>query len=126
MIISITRGEGPSHQCGKQHLFETFKKANSKLWDMSLTAPKEGGYDKCDFRITNEATGFDYRGTYDLKHHSVEAPDLQRHIIGYLRFYGGTACPSHMTDEQYRAFIDTTPERLQEYLQAAEWVEAQP
>jgi hypothetical protein len=127
MIITITRVEGPTQFCGKPEQFETFAKAQSRLFTMSLWAPKDGGYDKCDFRITDEATAFMYQGVYDLKHFSVQPPDLRGHCLQNLRFYAGTAKPIHFTPERYAALIDNvTPVQRAEYIKMADWLEAQP
>lgn len=129
MLITITRVEGPTHLCGKPETFETFERANSRLFSMSIYAPKDGGYHKCDFKIEAPEFDLEYSGRYDLKHFTVEAPNLKSHIVGFLRFMGGTGKPHSMSQERYDAFLkreNATPERLQEYLDTADWLEKQP
>ena len=102
--ITITRGEGPVDACGKPEAASSWRAADAILRIWSDTAPATGGYDKCDFTI-EWTDGAMYDGRYDLKHHSVESCDLSGHVRGFLGFYAGTACPNHMTQERYAAFL---------------------
>lgn len=105
MKIELRRAEGPVHECDKPFKCESFFDANVKLKAHSWSAPEGGGYDKVDFTIIDEATGLHYEGRYDLKHWKVETPDLKAHVVGFLEFYAGRSCPSHMTQERYEAFL---------------------
>lgn len=87
MIITITRVEGPTEQCGKAFNLLTFTQANALLRCWALSAPTSG-YDKCDFKIANEETGdVFYSGRYDLKHWTIETANLQQHIIATLEYH---------------------------------------
>lgn len=103
--ITITRGEGPSQECGKQHIVGTWIEANKILKSMALTAP-DMGYDKTDFSIlfTNGDT---YSGTYDLTHKDMIEGDLYKHVADHCEFYAGICkrLPSHIKPEQYQQII---------------------
>ncbi len=126
MIITITRGEGPSDECGIPKTAATFTEANAILHRMSMSAPKNGCCDKCDFSIKDDSLDVDYSGRYDLKHWIIERPDLQGHVLGYLSFYGGESCPDRMTAEQYQDFLtrNTTEEERTEALRLHEQMKA--
>ncbi len=102
--IWINRAEGFSDECGIDHIVSDFNEADAMLAQMSQSAPDDFGYNKVDFRITFEDDNT-YEGTYDLKHYSVELPDLEGHVARELNFYAGNYCPDHMTVEQYRDFL---------------------
>ena len=76
------------------------------LHSWASTAPKEGGYDKCDFEIEFE-DGQLYQGRYDLVHWSVKSPSLQRHVQDFLTFLAGTRRPLHMKQEDYDRYLST-------------------
>ncbi|RCW41605.1 LPD25 domain-containing protein [Paenibacillus prosopidis] len=103
--IVITRGEGPSAECGKPRLAKTWEEANEILKRMALTAPKQG-YDKTDFEIlfTN---GDIYNGRYDLTQEDRISGNLYEHVKGHCEFYGGICkrLPDHITPEQYTQII---------------------
>lgn len=100
--ITITRAEGKIEECGIDHHAKTWEEADDILFTMSLSAPKEGGYDKTDFKIIfNDKDNTEYSGTYDLKHHSIDMPNLYDHVSDYVAFYSGKRKPSYMSQEQY-------------------------
>ena len=80
--ILINRAEGLTREIGIEQKAKTMAQANDILRQMAKTAP-ETGYHKTDFLITWD-DGLDYKGTYALKHNSIEAPDLKQHILGNL------------------------------------------
>ena len=108
--IEITRAEGPHEEVGKPEVCT--REAYFGIWDCadrilirwSHTAPKAGGYDKCDFTVTWE-DGETYNGRYDLKHHAVEFPNLAKHVYDFAMFHAGL-WSSWMTEEQYRDFLN--------------------
>lgn len=104
--ITIERAEGLIEEC-KAVTVKDYNEANAVLMSMSATAPANGGYDKCDFWITFE-NGRTYEGRYDLKHHSVEIPDLAAHVRDFVRYSSGIDCPDHMTEESWREFLNAT------------------
>lgn len=102
--ITVTRAEGLTAECGKPVTLKSIEGANRLLHAWSDTAPKTGGYDKCDFRIEFE-DGTEYKGRYDLKHHSQERADVGEHVRSNALFYTGRWTPSHMTPEKHKAFL---------------------
>lgn len=105
LSIIITRFEGLATECGQPVKVASFDQAADVLRTWSETAPKTGGYDKCGFSITWPKGGT-YEGRYDLKHHSIEAPSLARHVIDYAEFLTGTNCPAHMTEDAYAEHLE--------------------
>lgn len=84
-----------------------------KAWAMS--APATGGYDKCDFTV-RFADGETYSGRFDLQHkHMTERDLLAGHILGLADFYLGNACPGHMQQNDYAAFVANQPEIAESY-----------
>lgn len=109
--IELFRAEGPVHLCSKKptvcrggvrsgtgqsgSIFEkdwhcsAFIEAGSELLQWGFTAPKGGGYDKCDFTIfwTN---GDSYEGRFDLQHGGTDAGEnFRESFLSRLRFYAG-------------------------------------
>lgn len=111
--IWLNRAEGPHEECGKPRTVHTFDEANAVLREWALTAPAEGGYDKTDFKITfddgSEALREVYQGRYDLKHHTVERPDLAKHVRDFLGFYAGTWRPAHLTLKEHQELLKQQP-----------------
>jgi len=109
--IEITRAEGLHSEvtgipevCTRETMFGIWDCADSILMKWSHTAPKEGGYDKCDFKITFE-DGETYSGRYDLKHNSIEYPNLAKHVWGFTTFHAGVGKPGHLTQEDYNKYL---------------------
>lgn len=96
--IYFKRAEGPSHLCVAK-TFTNFEDVNRYMGEMSRTAPKEG-YDKCDFKVDFGNDDI-YTGRYDLKHSSIEKPDLANYVKEELLFYTGELKPDHMSQSQY-------------------------
>lgn len=105
LSITITRAEGLAEECGKPETVYSFAEADALLLRWSESAPARGGYDKCDFSICWADCG-EYRGRYDLKHHSAEPPSLTRHMIDLCDFYSGRACPEHLTEKRYAEHLE--------------------
>lgn len=108
--ITVTRAEGPSNSCGKPETAATFDDANLILARWSNTAPRSGGYDKCDFVIVF-ADDSEYSGTYDLKHWGVQAPNLAGHVQGLALFYTARETPAHMTQQRHRDYLQSAHAR---------------
>ena len=83
--IIIERCEGKSVECIKLEC-SSYEEANRILLNWSFTAPKGGGYDKCDFQVIFE-DGDDYRGRYDLKHYTDREISLKQHMIDVVSYY---------------------------------------
>lgn len=92
--ITLDRAEGLASECvvvvveGRK----VWDQADAVLLQWSKTAPKTGGYDKCDFKV-EYADGETYEGRYDLKHHSIETPDLGEHIRSFVGCVAGIVQP---------------------------------
>lgn len=92
--ITLDRAEGLASECvvvvveGRN----VWDQADAVLLQWSKTAPKSGGYDKCDFEVVY-ADGETYEGRYDLKHHTIEHPDLGEHIRGFVGCVAGLVQP---------------------------------
>jgi len=106
--ITLTRAEGRHEEVGKpitlqkgQHP-DMWAAADKVLYGWSTTAPKEGGYDKCDFVIEYD-DGEKYTGRYDLYHHSIEFPNLSKHVYDFVRFTSGKY-KGALTQEEYDKF----------------------
>ena len=81
--ITITRAEGRTEECGKPITVSTWREANDVLSLWGITAPTEGGYDKCDFKVT-WANGETHVGRYDLT--GDETPNLAAHVRNFYGF----------------------------------------
>jgi hypothetical protein len=111
--IVFTRVEGEQSQLG------TWRFTGERLWDevedliskLRWTAPKTGGYDKCDVAITfaPDETGFQlvYRTRYDMQHYdeSGYGDGLARQVCREWRFYAGRSRPARMTASQHSSFL---------------------
>lgn len=109
LSITLTRAEGLSSECGQPQTVHSFAAADALLRVWSESAPKSGGYDKCDFAIT-WANGDTYGGRYDLKHHRAERPSLTDHMIDAAEFALGKYCPAHMTSAKYAQHVERITE----------------
>lgn len=76
--------------------------ADKVLFDWSATAPKDGGYHKCDFVVEYE-DGEKYTGRFDLYYHSVEYPNLAKHMFDFVRFTSGKY-KGALAQEEYDRF----------------------
>lgn len=104
--VKVQRAEGPSSDCGIMHVYPSLSEANAKLKQWSLTAPKNGGYDKCDFFV-KWADGVEYSGCYDLKHFSVDTPNIGAQMEGFFEFLTGEHRPAHFrTEDEYQALLN--------------------
>lgn len=110
--ISIQRVEGPTDECVSMTTADgatekaLWLAADEALRMWARTAPKNGGYDKCDFQV-EYMDGSTYKGRYDLKHIDLEYPNLSKHIEHHVKFHSGKYCPSWMTSEQYAKVISS-------------------
>jgi hypothetical protein len=104
--VTVTRAEGLTKECNKPRTVNCIRVASSILADWARTAPKHGGYDKCDFKIEFD-NGNTYSGRYDLEHLSIRTPDLARHVNEGVAFFTGKFRPSHMTTERYARALAT-------------------
>jgi len=104
--IYLYKTEGLIAEEPKKVTVGDFRTADLFLLAWSNTAPKAGGgYHKVDFKITY-LDGETYEGRYDLKHHSVEMPDLRKHVNDFILFSAGLKKPDWFTDEDYKLYIN--------------------
>lgn len=101
--ITITGAEG--RHSGEVVTVNDWPAATVLLLRWSTTAPKSGGYDKHDFIITFQ-DGETYEGRYDLKHHTVEWPNLKRHVVSFVKFMAGLHQPIYMSAKDYEAYVN--------------------
>lgn len=102
--VWLRRAEGPHALCFER-TYGNIADADRELRRWALTAPADGGYDKCDFKLTF-ADGNTYEGRYDLKRADATYGDLiGRHVLEFLRFHAGLRRPSHLTEAQYENFL---------------------
>lgn len=116
--IHLHRGEGPRTP-DVTHLgtdpwagnLTVWQRANHTLWRWAYSAPKSGGYDKCDVTVT-WANGETYEARMDIKHPSCSGNDLDvaAHIRQHVGFYSGLVRPYHLTPAQYTAALAYTSE----------------
>jgi hypothetical protein len=110
MKITLTRVEGKVTEADKQVKREDFHAANIMLTIWSRTAPKDGGYDKCDFTVEFD-NGDVYEGQYDLVHPSVGGlPDLRKHIRESLEWMAAEQAAPHWPEEYRRAAAEMLKE----------------
>lgn len=83
--IILERYEGPTSETDKPVTVKSFEEADHILYRWSSSAPKGGAYDKVGFTIVWK-DGQVYKGRYDLKHHSIEYPNLSKYLNNALTF----------------------------------------
>ncbi len=118
--IYIERAEGMAEECYGVTVY-SINAANNilRLWSETV---REGGYDKCDFKIVFE-DGNTYDGRYDLENMKKGLPDLAGHVKSFVNFLAGIA-PEWMKKDKsilarYQADIAANPERAEE---AKKWL----
>lgn len=110
--IKINRAEGRVHECG-EHTFTgpaCWEMAELHLMVAARTAPRAGGYNKCDIEIRFEGDGepVDYATRYYLKHPDTgEFRTLAYHVRLAWGFYSGRSLPSDMPRDRWEAFMRT-------------------
>lgn len=130
--ITLERAEGLHHECGipvvlngvsEGQVIEypsVWDAANEVLFKWSRTAPKSGGYDKCDFEVVY-ADGENYKGRYDLKHHTIEHPDLGEHIRGFVGCVAGLVQPEWTKERRNQKCWESMMKRHEENGEAEEY-----
>lgn len=126
--IVIDRAEGPSNLCGSVTFDgdDCWERAGRWLSSQSDTYPRNGGYDKHDFKVVF-ADGYEYEGRLDCKHRDCDDADLdvRAHVRDFISFYAGRRRPDHMTAGEYEETLkmlhrrlDTTRAEYEEFLEA--------
>ncbi len=124
--IEMERAEGPKNLCKGKEAFtqNPWMDANAWLIANSSTAPKSGGYDKCDFYVHFE-DGYVYEGRIDIKHYTCEKVEtVAGHIRQFFGFYLHDKAyrPSHLTDRQWEDW-GKNPTRIENSKGMAEFLE---
>lgn len=115
--IVLTRAEGPSHLCDRPTKAGSFAHANAILFQWATTAPKDGGYDKCDFTISYETEDGEegkYGGRYDLVHYTKEHPNLLGHVMAFAGCVSGKKKPVHLSDKDYEHYLSAMSDEERE------------
>jgi hypothetical protein len=89
----------PIETAAPQFEVSSYKEADAALAHLSINAPKNGGYHKCDFTVEFE-DGNKYHGRYDLKHYELELPNLRNHIRDFVNLVAGFEKPEWVTEEK--------------------------
>lgn len=110
-LITIDRAEGPNALC-TETTHETWKSAEERISRICQSAPKNGGYDKCDFKVVF-LDGEEYEGRYDAAHPESKAFEgtLAKHIRDHLEFYAGLRRPDHISEADYDRLLKECAER---------------
>jgi len=102
--IWLDRAEGPNWDLGERTV-ASFEAADQVLRKWAETAPKGGGYNKVDFKVTWK-DGETYEGRYDLVREDMLKASLSTHIREFCSFHGGLWCPSHLKRAEYDKYIE--------------------
>ena len=89
--VTVQRAEGPNTSDFSLHTFEgetAEAAANSFLREIAQTAPKTGGYDKCDLTVTL-VSGDTIGLRHDVKHTSLpdNDTDVRQHLRDFLFYH---------------------------------------
>lgn len=84
-FITLARAEGLEHECGKPVTVSTWDAASATLSGWAWSAPKDGGYDKCLFKV-EWANGETYQGRFDLQYRHVMGAHVEDQIASFLRY----------------------------------------
>lgn len=124
--VALNRAEGPSSECFAVVYYTGavapvlegyFKKAAlipvkkgvenevlSQFTKWGYSAPKEGGYDKCDFLVMWE-NGESYAGRFDMQEGGKEGGlNFWASLKSRIEFYALVRRPSHFKDAQWASF----------------------
>jgi hypothetical protein len=109
MKITLTRAEGPTAECGTKSA-SSFEEADAILSRWALTAPKGGGYDKCDIDVLWE-DGLMWSYRFDLTNDGTEGDGryFKANLERRLKFYSGRGC-NHLTLGKYKSLLRHVPE----------------
>lgn len=103
--ITIDKAEGLVSECYESK-HSSFESAQDRLAKSSRTAPKSGGYDKHDVKL-EWADGSSYQFRFDVKHLSVEYPNLIRVLTTKLDFYTGRYnCNPNLSEIDYQDILN--------------------
>lgn len=118
--ITIVRCEGPIKLCGIPYIFKTWESANNWLMSQAYTFPKDGGYDKHDFKIIF-ADGETYEGRLDCKALNCKNNDLdiKAHVLHTCIWHAGLESNPWCGVEKYNQWLQQEqqdfPSQAEEY-----------
>lgn len=114
--ITFARVEGRNSDLFNK-VFPTWQEVETAIKNAAITAPGDGGYDKCDFLLEYE-NGFIYEGKFDMvRDHHTDLQPLAEHVTGYMKFLSGEQKPAHWKDTQYEFYVRDSKEAAKEFLQ---------
>lgn len=106
--ILLSRAEGPCKLCYQDQSFPgpDFTAVNVFLLGASNTFPKNGGYDKHDYKVIFE-NGEIFEGRLDCKHFSCSDNDLNlhKHIKEYCEWCAGLTKFPYCGQEKYEKYL---------------------
>ena len=125
--VAVNRAEGPMNECGAVIFYvgdvapvldRYFKKAKAirvlpgdiikqvlfRFGQWGYSAPKEGGYDKCDFAVVWE-NGNSYEGRFDMQFGGLEdGLNFWASLQSRLEVRALRKRPAHFTDKNWELF----------------------
>ncbi len=100
--IQIIWHEGTGEFDGK--IFADWNEFNDTLAKIAVQHGGSLGYSKTKFLLTwND--GETYEGRLDVN--AEDDLNVEQHILDHLTFYTGERCPDHMTEQEYKSYIDS-------------------
>lgn len=106
--VVVHRVEGPSNECVKKEFvgLGALTEAHRQMLRWSYSAPKDGGYDKCDFTVTF-ADGYVYQGLFDLTctGRNISGNSVGEQMFQFMEFVAGKRRPAVWSDATYAAVM---------------------
>ena len=98
--VWLNRAEGPTVLCGALTVPPEHVTATFIAWGQ--TAPKDGGYNKVDFKVTWE-DGSEYEGRFDMEFGGVDGHGgFWQSLERRLEYYACVRRPSHFKDNHWK------------------------
>jgi hypothetical protein len=94
--ITVDRAEGLHSECFKTE-HSTVEDANKRLGDISMTAPRTGGYDKTDVEIFF-SDGFSVKSRHDVKYLDTDG-DVIGHAVRFISFVAFNQKATYLTED---------------------------
>jgi hypothetical protein len=107
--IFLSRAEGPTRDLG-QRTVKSFEAANRVLKDWATSAPRDGSYNKVDFRVVWDDDE-SYEGRYDLTYEDTWKANLGDQIRRFMLYHSGLERPFYLPSERYESFISEMEKR---------------
>jgi hypothetical protein len=102
--VWLNRAEGPTKLLTGPRTASSLEDADRIIKGWATSAPKDGGYDKVDFKVTWD-DGEIYEGRYDMVYADSWKANIGDQIRRFLSFYGGAECPYHMEQDKYEKTV---------------------